>query len=148
MILGFNHNINYKNEVFHVQTEDSGVTAPNITTLLYKGGVILCSKRTSYADIIGIDSLEEVVEELMKEQHKEMMRRLKSGEFDARAFSLPASNFENIRLESPADAADENTAFSAAEFAAALKGAMSKVCPAGVNSMQSLDDAVAALLAG
>jgi len=25
---------------------------------------------------------------------------------------------------------------------------MSKVCPAGVNSMQSLDDAVAALLAG
>ena len=30
--------------------------------------------------------LERVVEDLMKEQHKEMLRRLKSGEFDSRAF--------------------------------------------------------------
>ena len=43
MILGFNHNVMYKGEFFHVQTEDSGVEIPNIVTLLYKGGVILCS---------------------------------------------------------------------------------------------------------
>lgn len=92
MVLGFNHNIMYRGEVFHVQTEDSGVEIPNIVTLLYKGGVILCSMKTSYADILKMDNLEDVVEELMKEQHKTMMRRLKSGEFDERAFpSGPAA---------------------------------------------------------
>lgn len=98
MILGFNHNVNYKGEVFHVQTEDSGIASPHITTLLYKGGVILCSKKTSYADILKMSDLETVVEELMKEQHKELMRRLKSGEFDERAFLVPASTFENIEI--------------------------------------------------
>ena len=92
MVLGFNHNVMYKGEVFHVQTEDSGVANPHIITLLYKGGVILCSKKTSYADILKMESLEQVVEELMKEQHKEMMRRLKAGEFDGRAFSDPSAS--------------------------------------------------------
>lgn len=86
MLLGYNHNITYKGEVFHVQTEDSGVKNPHVITLLYREGVILCSKKTSYADILKIEQLEAVVEDLMKEQHKDMMRRLKNGEFDARAF--------------------------------------------------------------
>lgn len=86
MVLGFNHNIRYKGELFHVQTEDSGLANPHIITLLYLGGTILCSKKTSYADIIKADQLHLVVESIMKEQHKDMMRRLKSGEFDARIF--------------------------------------------------------------
>ncbi len=86
MLLGYNHNINYKGSVFHIQTEDSGVKNPHIITLLYREGVILCSQKTSYADILRIDNLEAVVEDLMKEQHKEMLRRLKSGEFDNKAF--------------------------------------------------------------
>ena len=89
MLLGYNHNINYKGSVFHIQTEDSGVKNPHIITLLYREGVILCSKKTSYADILKIDNLEAVVEDLMKEQHKEMLRRLKSGEFDEKAFGTP-----------------------------------------------------------
>jgi hypothetical protein len=93
MVLGFNHNVRYKGELFHVQTEDSGLDNPHIVTLLYKGGVILASRKTGYADILKIENLESVVEELMKEQHKEMMRRLKSGEFDERALSAAASPF-------------------------------------------------------
>lgn len=93
MVLGFNHNVVYKGDVFHVQTEDSGIAIPHIITLLYRGGVILCSKKTSYSDILKMDNIEVVVEELMKEQHKEMMRRLKAGEFDQRAFpgGVPAA---------------------------------------------------------
>lgn len=101
MVLGFNHNVKYKGELFHVQTEDSGVNNPHIITLLYKGGVILSSKKTSYADILMMDNLESVVEELMKAQHKELMRRLKSGEFDDRAFSIQAPILENYEIESP-----------------------------------------------
>jgi hypothetical protein len=101
MVLGFNHNVVYKGEVFHVQTEDSGVKNPHIITLLYRGGVILCSKKTSYADILMMDNLDSVVEELMKAQHKEMLRRLKSGEFDERAFSIEATLIENYEIQSP-----------------------------------------------
>ena len=82
MVTGFNHNLTYKGELFHVQTEDSGLDRPHIVTLLYRGGVIIASTKTSYADIVKIDKLESIVEELMKEQHKEMMRRLKGGAFD------------------------------------------------------------------
>lgn len=82
MVVGFNHNFRYKGEVYHIQTEDSGMKSPNIVTLLYQGGTILASKKTSYADIAKVDNLEQVVEELMKEQHKDMLRGLKSGEFD------------------------------------------------------------------
>ncbi len=98
MVLGFNHNVTYKGQVFHVQTEDSGVKNPHIITLLYRGGVILCSKKTSYADIVKMDCLHAVVEDLMKEQHKDMMRRLKSGEFDEKAFSIDARLIENYEI--------------------------------------------------
>jgi len=84
MVVGFNHNVRYKDQVFHIQTEDSGLKSPHIITLLYVGGTILASKKTSYADISKVDNLEAVVEELMKEQHKDMLRSLKNGDFDER----------------------------------------------------------------
>ncbi len=86
MVVGFNHNIRYRGEIFHIQTEDGGVKNPFIITLLYRGGSIIASKKTGYSDIIKIEMLEKVVEELMQEQHKEMLRRLKAGEFDERTF--------------------------------------------------------------
>ena len=101
MVVGFNHNIRYKGELFHVQTEDSGLANPHIITLLYLGGTILCSKKTSYADIIKADQLEQVVESIMKEQHKEMMRRLKGGEFDARLFPTSLSHTQHATPPAP-----------------------------------------------
>ncbi len=98
MVQGFNHNIIYKGEVFHVQTEDSGIDNPHIITLLYRGGVIISSKKTSYSDILKMDNLEDVVEELMKEQHKDMMRHLKAGHFDEKAFSVKAQLIENYEI--------------------------------------------------
>ena len=87
MVLGFNHNVMYKGEIFHIQTEDSGLANPHIVTLIYRGGVIISSKKISYDDIIKIENLETIVTELMKDQHRDMLRRLKAGEFDERAFS-------------------------------------------------------------
>lgn len=107
MVLGFNHNLMYKGETFHVQTEDSGVANPHIITLLYRGGVIVSSKKTSYSDILRMDNLEVVVEELMKEQHKDMMRRLKTGEFDDKAFSFKAQLIENYEIPTLAPEVDQ-----------------------------------------
>lgn len=104
MRVGFNHNIMYKGEVFHIQTEDSGINNPHIITLLYRGGTIISSKKLSYADIIKIENLEQVVEELMKEQHKDMLRGLKAGQFDERAFGSrpPPDVQESIEIHTPA----------------------------------------------
>ena len=82
MIPGFNHNIRYRGVLYHIQTEDSGIENPVVTTLLYKGGTILSSKRTSYSDIVNSDKMEEVVKEIMKEQHKLMLFDLKNGVFE------------------------------------------------------------------
>ncbi len=82
MVVGFNHNFKYKGAIYHVQTEDNGVKNPQIVTLLYSGGQILSSQKTSYADLCHATDLAEQVEELMKKQHQDMLRRLKNGEFD------------------------------------------------------------------
>lgn len=94
MIVGFNHNINYRGVGFHVQTEDSGVKNPQLVTLLYHGGTIISSQKTVYADILKVDNLGQVVEDLAKEQHKGMLRRLTKGEFDQRIidFGIPISS--------------------------------------------------------
>ncbi|AJE02468.1 hypothetical protein [Geobacter pickeringii] len=105
MVVGFNHNVMYKGEVFHVQTEDSGVANPSIVTLLYRGGTIIASKKTSYADIVKVGDLDKVVEALMKEQHKDMLRRLKNGEFDSRAFPAPPAPSAATPPPGPAAAA-------------------------------------------
>jgi hypothetical protein len=47
-----------------------------------------------------------VVEELMKDQHKAMMRRLKAGEFDQRAFQATPSAKESGKAEPSASSAD------------------------------------------
>ncbi|PLX86189.1 MAG: hypothetical protein C0618_09430 [Desulfuromonas sp.] len=88
MIVGFNHNITYRGVCFHVQTEDSGIKTPHLITLLYHGGIIISSQKTSYADILNVENLDAVVEDLAKEQHKEMLRRLKKGEFDQRIVDM------------------------------------------------------------
>ena len=110
MVLGFNHNVRYRGDLFHVQTEDSGVTNPNITTLLYRGGEIIASRKLNYADILKFEGLELLVAELMKEQHKGMLRSLKNGEFDERAFPhegvevavLQSSRAEQAPVPAPA----------------------------------------------
>ncbi len=88
MIVGFNHNVLYQGTGFHVQTEDSGLKSPSLVTLLYHGGIIVSAQKTSYADILDVDNLSHVVEELAKEQHKGMLRRLTKGEFDQRICQL------------------------------------------------------------
>lgn len=81
-VTGFNHNIKHKGKVYHVQTEDSGVSNPHIITHLFVGGNILATKKSSYADIARSDNLAELVREMMEEQHKQMLRNLINGAYD------------------------------------------------------------------
>ncbi|MBN2645773.1 MAG: hypothetical protein JXR59_09905 [Desulfuromonadaceae bacterium] len=88
MVGGYNHNFRYKGEVYHVQTEDSGIARAQITTLLYRGGTILGRKTIHYQDLLGQADLPRLVEEQMKVQHKQMLQELKDGGFDERIAAL------------------------------------------------------------
>ncbi len=81
MLVGYNTNVPYKGKLYHVQTEDNGLGNPVITTLLYFKGTILSSKKISYAHLAGGADYEVKVREIMKEQHKEMIKGLVKGKF-------------------------------------------------------------------
>ena len=106
MIVGFNHNVTYRGTGFHVQTEDSGLQKPQLVTLLYHAGTIVASQKTVYADIVKVDNLDQVVEELAKEQHKGMLRRLTKGEFDERIIELGIPLAMHDGSHSPAKTAE------------------------------------------
>lgn len=85
MITGFNTDIKHNEKVYHVQTEDKGVGNPYIESLVYVGGEILASKKTSYAEQLktGID--EKWIGGLMEQQHRTMIAAIKRGRFEAPA---------------------------------------------------------------
>lgn len=82
MLSGFNTNVRHRSVLFHVQSEDSGRNHPHVITHLYHGGTILASEKTSYADQVEATDLPAVVKALMERQHKAVLRRLVSGDFD------------------------------------------------------------------
>jgi hypothetical protein len=79
MLVGYNTNISYKDNIYHIQTEDRGQDNPIIVTLLYSKGKILASQKTNYAHIAGETDYKEKIRRLMKEQHDNMIRELLSG---------------------------------------------------------------------
>lgn len=84
MLIGYNTNVPYKGKTYHVQTEDSGLSNPCIVTLLYRSGAILRSIKTSYGHLLGSPDLEQQIREMMKHQHREMIRELVKGKCDIR----------------------------------------------------------------
>lgn len=141
MLTGYNTDFKFQGKVYHCQTEDGGTNNPFITSLLYFQGAILASRKTSYADILKADCLDEVVRELMMEQHKQMIRDLMQGK-------LNASN-------APHEATYQSTAAKTAAPAAAAPAAPVKKeaapppppPPTEEPKEKSLDDIILDLLA-
>lgn len=86
MIPGLNHNVRYKERLFHVQTEDSGLDRPVLMTHVFIDGTIIATERSDYAgliDRIGDEvELRTVVRKEMQEQHKLCIKNLLRGVYD------------------------------------------------------------------
>src|SRR5882724_1892616 len=105
--MGFNNNIKFHEQTFHVQTEDSGLDQPHIITHLFAdGGRVIKSHKRSYADHTTRADVAEYVRGLMKSQHLEMVMALREGRFDGviggreiggMAVLTEAPNVDNIR---------------------------------------------------
>ena len=108
MITGFNTDIKHNDKVYHIQTEDKGLQNPYIESLVYVGGEILASKKTSYAEQAksGVD--EKWIGSLMEQQHRTMIAAIKRGRFDSPADATKITSGVGKTLEVPADAIDED----------------------------------------
>lgn len=83
MITGFNTDVDHQGRVFHVQTEDKGLANPVVESLIYSGGEILTSKKTSYADLIESNGYsEDEIMHRMEAQHQALIRDVFNGKFD------------------------------------------------------------------
>jgi hypothetical protein len=83
VITGFNTDIKHNEKVYHIQTEDKGLQNPYIESLVYVGGEILASKKTSYAEQAKAGVDEKWIGNLMEQQHRTMIAAIKRGRLDA-----------------------------------------------------------------
>ncbi|MEO8432562.1 MAG: hypothetical protein ABI592_13700 [Acidobacteriota bacterium] len=88
MITGYNTDVKHNSRVFHIQTEDKGDTSPYIESLVYVGGQILATRKTSYADVVQNGRDDRAVQELMEQQHRTMIAAIQRGRFDGPNGSL------------------------------------------------------------
>jgi hypothetical protein len=79
MLTGYNTDIKHEGIVYHVQTEDGGTGNPVIVSLVYQGGRILASRRTSYAKLLGTEDLLPRLRDLLEKQHQEMIQSIRNG---------------------------------------------------------------------
>jgi hypothetical protein len=83
MITGYNTDVRHGNRIFHVQTEDKGLSNPKIETLIYVGGEILDNYRSSYEDLLAAPPVgETAIQGRMDEQHRAVIRDIKNGKYD------------------------------------------------------------------
>lgn len=90
-LMGYNHNLKYSGREYHVQTEDSGVSAPHVITHLFCNGTILATKRSDYDHLVAEPDHVDAVRDMMKIQHKAVIRELVRGEIDEKIVSYLGS---------------------------------------------------------
>src|SRR5512132_1866362 len=88
MISGYNTDVRHNNRVFHIQTEDRGETALEIESLVYVGGEILASKRTSYPEAIRSGRDDRAIRKILERQHRTMIAAIQRGRFDGPSGSV------------------------------------------------------------
>ncbi len=134
MITGFNTDIKHNEKVYHVQTEDKGVGNPYIESLVYVGGEILASKKTSYAEQLKTGVDEKWIGGLMEQQHRTMIAAIKRGRFDA-----PADTTKNVQRPGAAP--------TLAGDSASMVPSTSEPAPMLINEEKTLDQVIIDYLA-
>src|SRR3954471_7416555 len=91
MITGYNTDVRHGEVVFHVQTEDKGVSNPYIESLVYVGGQVLASKRASYAEMIAVGKEEKELVAVMARRRGTVVAPTGHGKLEGKLAALSAS---------------------------------------------------------
>jgi hypothetical protein len=136
VITGFNTDIKHGERVFHVQTEDRGAANPVVESLVYVGGEILLSKKSSYGEHVVSGRVDEkVVRDVMDLQHRRIIEAIRRGRFDGATPGAQPPPDEMTETGTPFNAAPPGVSPAAAAAAAAImaskSGAMPSIRPPG-----------------
>jgi len=82
MITGYNTDVEHDGVIYHVQTEDKGLETPLVLSLVYSGGAILASKRSSYHDLIAAGFNEAALTERLQRQHRLICAAINAGRLE------------------------------------------------------------------
>lgn len=116
-LVGYNTNVRHKGNLYHIQTEDSGVKRPHVITQLFAdGGRIIASEKTSYEEHVGADNLAAIVKQLMQDQHKRVFIGLRDGVYDEDAPLAEADSSGDKQETPPAEVATEVLEHAAARL--------------------------------
>ena len=82
MIDGFNTQFDYKGAKFLVQTQDKGMGARYVETLIYCVGKLLTSKKTFYTSFLNSPNIAQMISRILEDQHKAILQEIADGKFD------------------------------------------------------------------
>ena len=113
MNFGFNSNVRVGSAWYHVQTEDRGPAHPFLDTVVYRAGLVVHKRSTSYQDLAGSaverTGLAQHLHEQLAQQHREVIAQLEAGTLHLKALADPpapaaaAASYEglDVRLLNP-----------------------------------------------
>lgn len=105
MITGYNTDVEHNGRIYHVQTEDKGIANPTIESLIYLGGEILASHRSSYEGLLATGPDPKVLTARLEAQHQRMILNVRQGRHDpdgVKAFGegiISDRGFEEVVLD-------------------------------------------------
>lgn len=79
---GLNTEVVHNGKSYHVQTQDKGIDAHYVESLIYKSGKLLSSRRTFYTAFLSIPDLKERIMKIIDQQHNEVLKNINEGKFD------------------------------------------------------------------
>jgi hypothetical protein len=79
---GYDTRVDFKGEAYIVQTQDKGLGAQYIESLIYKSGRLLASKRAFYTAFLGLPDSSDRIARMMEEQHKTILGQIVEGRYD------------------------------------------------------------------
>jgi hypothetical protein len=79
---GYNTRVEFKGSAYMVQTQDKGLAAQYVETLIYKSGRLLTSRKTPYTHLMSSPDVKAAIEEIMEDQHKRILDEIVGGKLD------------------------------------------------------------------
>jgi hypothetical protein len=79
---GYNTRVEYRGDAYIVQTQDKGLAAQYVESLIYKAGRLLASKRTFYTAFMNLPDVGERIERMIEDQHKTILGQIVEGGYD------------------------------------------------------------------
>ena len=85
MVPGFNTDFSWREQTYHIQTEDLDRSDPHILTEVYRGGAVVATIKTHYRELLGPDPSPQAVRALMVRQHRQMIADIQAGKVEGEA---------------------------------------------------------------